>query len=504
MAYSFQLFLDAVGTNWFEDDALLKRILEHHVGSRRYSESALARWGDRVAGPLREHAETSARLENRPRLQHYDGYGRRVDRIFLPDSTLAALTEVEGRERLGAVHGEPFSFYAMSYLYGQNGEAGVMCSLGCTDGLVRVVDAVGAGEAQHEAVQRIRSSTPERVWHAAQFVTEIQGGSDVPANVTRAARDGERWRLRGRKWFCSNVNADYFLVTARPEGAPEGGKGIGLFLMPAYLEDADWRRNGYTVDRLKDKLGTCELATAEMTFDGAVAYAVGPLEHGLSNLMRHVLSTSRFYCVQNAASTLRQAERIASAYTEFRTAFGRRLIDFALVKTHLDRIRRTRHQALACFFELLRLWEDAARGGVEDTRAVDFRILLSLCKPVFTMASTRLTRDAMMLLGGNGIEERFSPLPRLFRDAVIMETWEGPHDVLFTQALRDLRRFEPDPEAFLTRVAGVHAQPLVDALRLALREPDTESSLLQFHRLAPRIVDAFADHALDQADASHS
>lgn len=501
MDYSFRPFLGALGANWFEDDRLLKRLLEHHVGPGRYAQAALQRWGGRVAGPLREYAEASARVENLPRLEHYDGYGRRVDRILLPDSTLAALAEVEGRERLGAVHGEPFSFYAMSYLYGQNGEAGVMCSLGCTDGLVRVIDAVGNGDAQRDAVRRIRDSTPERVWHAAQFVTEVQGGSDVPANVTRAIPDGERWRLRGRKWFCSNVNADSFLVTARPDGAPAGGKGIGLFLVPAYLEDGDWQRNGYTVDRLKDKLGTRELATAELTFDGAVAYAVGPLEQGLSNLLRYVLSTSRFYCVQNAASTLRQAERITSAYTEFRTAFGRRLTEFGLVRAHLEQIRRARRRALACFFELLRLWEDASRADAEDTRAIDVRILLSLCKPVLTMASTRLTRDAMMLLGGNGIEERFSSLPRLFRDAVIMETWEGPHDVLFTQAFRDLGRFDTDPEAFIARIAGDRGRPLGDELGLALREPDAESSVLRFHRLAPRIVEAFADRALDLAGA---
>lgn len=497
MEYSFEPFLDAFVSNWFDDDALLKRLLDHYVGAGRYDAAALEHWGSRVAGPLREQVEVSARIENRPRLEHYDGYGRRVDRIVLPDSTLASLADVAGRERLGAVHGEPFSFYAMTYLYGQNGEAGVLCSLGCTDGLVRVIEAVGSSEAQREAVQRIRSSTPERVWHAAQFVTEVQGGSDVPANVTRAIPDGERWRLRGRKWFCSNVNADYFLVTARPEGSREGNKGIGLFLVPAYLQDGDWQRNGYTVDRLKEKLGTRELATAEVSFDGAVAYAVGPLEQGLSNLLRYVLTTSRLYCVQNAASTLRQAERIASAYTEFRSAFGRRLADFSLVKEHLEAIRRARRRALACFFELLRLRENAAGAGEDDTRVVDYRVLLSLSKPVLTMAATRLTRDAMMLLGGNGIEEEFSSLPRLFRDGVIMETWEGPHDVLFTQAFRDLRRFQVDPGSFIARVAGPRGHALADELRLVLREPEAESSILRFPRLAPQIVDAFADRVLE-------
>lgn len=502
MDYSFQPFLDALGGNWFDDDALLRRLLDHYAGAGRNDAAELERWGSRVAGPLGELAEASARVGNLPRLQHYDGYGRRVDRVLHPDSTLASLAEVAGRERLGAVHGEPFSFYAMTYLYGQNGEAGVMCSLGCTDGLVRVLDAVGSGDVEREAMQRIRDSTPERVWHAAQFVTEMQGGSDVPANVTRAIPDREHWRLRGRKWFCSNVNADYFLVTARPDGAPEGGKGIGLFLVPAYLEEGDWQRNGYTIDRLKDKLGTRELATAEVSFDGAVAYAVGPLDHGLSNLMRYVLSTSRFYCVQNAASTLRQAERIASTYSEFRTAFGRRLTDFSLVRAHLEQIRRARRRALACFFELLRLWEDASGAGEDDNRAVDFRIMLSLCKSVLTMASTRLTRDAMMLLGGNGIEEGFSSLPRLFRDAVIMETWEGPHDVLFTQAFRDLSRFDVDPGSFLNRVAAGGGEAFVDELRLALRERDAESSIIRFYQLAPRIVHAFADRVLGDADAS--
>jgi alkylation response protein AidB-like acyl-CoA dehydrogenase len=231
------------------------------------------------------------------------------------------------------------------------------------------------------------------------------------------------------------VNADYFLVTARPEGGPEGGAGIGLFLVPAYLDEGDWRRNGHTVDRLKRKLGTRELATAEVTLDGAVAHPVGPLDRGLPNLLRYVLNTSRLYCVQSAASTLRQAERIAGAYTEFRTAFGRPVGEFPLASARLDEIRTARRRALAAYFGLLRLWE-------EDS--ADFRILLSLAKPVLTGTSTRLAREAMTLLGGNGIEEGFSSLPRLYRDAVIMEIWEGPHDLLFTQAMRDLTRFDVD------------------------------------------------------------
>lgn len=492
MDYTFQPFLDALGDNWFGDDPLLRRLLDHHAGEGSYDADALSRWGARVAGPLRELAEASAQATELPRIQHYDAHGRRVDRVLLADSTLQALAEVEGREGLGAPHGNPFVFYARGYLYGQNGEAGVVCSLGCTDGLVRVLEALGDAAPHRQAVERIRGSTPERVWHGAQFVTEVQGGSDVPANRTEARREGDHWRLHGRKWFCSNINADYFLVTARPEGAPEEGEGVGLFLVPAYLEEGRPARNGHSVDRLKDKLGTRELATAEVTFDGAVAHAVGPLDRGLPNLARYVLTTSRMYCVQSAASTLRRAERIAESYAGFRRAFGRPIGDFPLVRARLEEITRARQRTLAAYFRLLQLWEEGSP---------DFRIVLSLAKPVLTRTSTRLAREAMTILGGNGIEERFSPLPRLYRDAAIMEIWEGPHDVLFTQALRDLRRFEVDAEAFIGRVAGEGppADEAANELARLLADREALDVTVELRRLAPRIVELFADRALRDA-----
>ncbi len=506
MDYSFEPFIGNLSDNWFDDDPLLRRLLDHYLGSGAYDSAGLSRWGAEVAGPLRELAEGSARADGLPRIEQHDAYGRRVDRILLPDATREALAKVHGREGLGAPHGNPFVFYAKGYLYGQNGESGVVCSLGCTDGMVRALEALGDGEPCREAVQRIRNSSPERIWHGAQFVTEIQGGSDVPANRVEARRDDGEWRLHGRKWFCSNVNADYFLVTARPEGAPEGAEGVGLFLVPSHLDPEAPPRNGHTVDRLKEKLGTRELATAEVTFQGALAWPVGPLDRGLSNLVRHVLTTSRFYCVQSTASTLRQALRVATTYADFRTAFGRPLREFPLVDERLLRIRQASRRALAAYMELLRLWQlargaggrhepdgkggqaglelsdgtsverDSVGGDPVDSdpvegdsaeedpvAAMDFRILLSLCKPVLTMTSTRMTHEAMLLLGGNGIEERFSLLPRLYRDAVIMEIWEGPHDVLFTQALKDLRRFDVNPQAFVHRVLGAGSSKGEDA-----------------------------------------
>lgn len=569
--YSFEPFLRELPDDWYAGDDLLRCLLARRIGDGDAGRSSgtaakedrdpakegrdpaaetggavaeaaerpppavdeeLSRWGREAAGRLRELAETSARPENRPRLRRFDAHGRRVDEIVLPGSTREALDVVEGREGLGAVDDDPFVHYAKVYLYAQNGEGGVACSVACTDGLVRALEALGDRPEHRRAAERVRGSEPGGVVHGAQFVTEIQGGSDVGANRTRAVRDGDARRLYGQKWFCSNINADYYLVTARPEEAPGEEPPVGLYLVPARLE-GERRRNGHTVDRLKEKLGTCELATAEATFDGALAWPVGPEERGMANLLRHVLVPSRIGCVGFCASALRRAERIARAYASFRTTFGRPIDEYPQVDRTLEALSRERARSLAALFRLLDWWEDARAGpaaesgagapdrdrrgagesgsdpgdrdatgtGGEVSPALAFRVMLSLSKAVLTRRTTLLLRRAAMVLGGNGVVEDFSPLPRLLRDAAIMETWEGPPDVLLAQARRDLRRFGPDPEAFARSVAGERAGEAGAALARALGEGDGPGAVFAFEEVAGRLVDGLGDRVLDECGA---
>ena len=491
MTYSFEPFLSSLSDNWYADDELLSSLLARFAAGAAAPDE-LGAWGAAVAGPMRQWAEESARPENAPYLRHHDAWDRRVDEVVLPASTRAALAEAEGAQQLGALHGDPFAFYAKSYLSSQNGEAGVGCSMACTDGMVRVLEALGDRAEHRQAVEEIRGSTRENVVHGAQFVTEIQGGSDVPANRVEARPDGDAFTLHGQKWFCSNINADYFLVTARATGGPEGGRGVALFLVPAWEGGTRGRRQAYTIDRLKDKLGTRELATAEVTFDGARGWPVGPLEEGVATVVSHVLVTSRFCCILSSAAFLRQAERIVTAFTRFREAFGRPIAEFPLVRQTVEEIGRSRRLCLSALFGLIERWPEDPRAVTEE--AVGFRILLSLAKPVLTRRATEGLHEAMMLLAGNGIEERFTPLPRLFRDSVIMETWEGPHNVLLSQALRDLVRFEVDPEELVSRACGESRPELSGALREAMgaaANGDRESTL-SFARLAPELVEGFA------------
>ena len=79
----------------------------------------------------------------------------------------------------------------------------------------------------------------------AQFMTEKAAGSDVGEATLTAVPDGDVWRLYGEKWFCSHADAEVALLLARPEGAPAGTRGLGLFAMPRRLDDGS--RNHYRI-----------------------------------------------------------------------------------------------------------------------------------------------------------------------------------------------------------------------------------------------------------------
>src|SRR5690606_16204596 len=131
--------------------------------------------------------------------------------------------------------------------------------------------------------------------------------------------DDGTWRIFGEKWFCSNIDADVFLMTARPEGAGAGTSGLGLFLVPRHLDDG--RVNGFYVRRLKDKLGTRSMASGECDFNDAVAYHMGPVGSGFKNMMQLVINTSRLFNAVGCVGVMRRALVTARQYAKYRRAF---------------------------------------------------------------------------------------------------------------------------------------------------------------------------------------
>jgi alkylation response protein AidB-like acyl-CoA dehydrogenase len=390
----------------------------------------------------------------------------------------------------GIVDAEPLEQAGLFFLLTHAGEGGHACPVTCTAGLIRALRLHGSHELRERFLPPLLETDYDRCQRGAQFLTEEHGGSDVGANLTRAVRDGDVWRLYGEKWFCSVADADQFVVTARPEDAAEGTPGIGCFLVP---REVDRPPNGFTIRKLKDKLGTRALATGEIVFDGAVAYPIGALEDGFRIAAGVVLNTSRWLNAVGSAAVMRRAYLEAAAFARERVAFGQPIVEFPLVRESLAVMRVEAEAALASSLEVTRLVDSSDEGDV-----AYHRILVNANKFSTSAAATRAIRRGIEVLGGNGTIEDFSVLPRLWRDAIVFESWEGTHNVLCAQVARDLERFGT-LDLVLDRLRG--ADPRIDAALDSLAERMGTYDPLHFRRQLDTLVRAVQAAALVRAEA---
>jgi hypothetical protein len=258
-----------------------------------------------------------------------------------------------------------------------------------------------------------------------------------------------------------------------------GTAGIGCFLVPRLV---DGRPNGFHIRRLKDKLGTRAMATGEIEFEGAVGFPIGRLEDGFRIAVGVVLNTFRWLNALGSTGLMRRAFIEAASYASFREAFGHRIDEFPLVRENLAVMRTEEHAALLSTLELTSLVDS---GETDDVAY--HRILVNANKFSTSLAATRVARRAIETLGGNGTIEDFSPLPRLYRDAIVFETWEGTHNVLCAQVARDLEKYG-SLELVLDRSRGVDNR--VDDALDRIRDAFRESKPLQVRRQVDRLVRA--------------
>ena len=439
--------------NYFSADVGFQRTLEFHWGTEAYGERAgrLYRFGGILATAVDKAVEEANLDANLPRLQRYDEWGTRIEEVIFHPSHHEAGRHIYGSGMLAASAeaGNDLETLSFFYLSSQNGEAGHNCPIACTAGLIKLLRAVGNPALKEKYLGRLLDPDYETHFHAAQFLTEVQGGSDVGANTTVARSfdtDEGTWLLSGEKWFCSNVTADLALTTARVPGQGTGTAGLGLFLVPRRLEDGSL--NNVIIRRLKDKLGTRSMATGEVEFRGAFAYQVGPTEHGFKNVMAHVINTSRIYNAVGVCGIARRAYVAASTYAQHRSAFGHPIIHFPLVQDMLANMRADVAAMLAGTMRMVRLQDEIETGEARAGSIGFLRMALNLNKHRTALLARGVVMRAIELLGGNGAIESFSIMPRLLRDVVVFENWEGTHNVLLAQIQRDMRRYQVE-EAFL-------------------------------------------------------
>ena len=393
----------------------------------------LQRWGDAC--------------EQQPAfLRAFDGWGARVDEVVYPQAwrrlaasaassgLVAVPYEAESLARFGA--DARLVQAALCYLFAP-GTATFLCPVAMTDGAARVLADVGT-EPQRAVLAHLVTRDSAEAWTSGQWMTERQGGSDVGSNAVVAKRDGDGWRLFGRKFFCSNIGSEVALALARPEGGAAGTRGLALFLVRRDLPDGSGNR--YRIDRLKDKLGTRAMATGEVTLEGAHAELVGEAERGFAQ-MTAMLNITRLHNAITAAAIMRRAVMLAGAYAAQREAFGRRLDAQPLHREVLAEMAAEADGALYLMMRMAQLLGRIEAGSADVAEFALFRVGMALAKLYTAKQAVAVTSEAIECFGGQGYMED-TGLPRLLRDAQVLPIWEGTTSVLSLDVLRVLRKSE--------------------------------------------------------------
>lgn len=498
--YATERYAGAVGLNWWSCDPTLQFLMRVHLGAdgMRWAEPHLERAGALMGGPVAERAEATDR--NPPRLEKYDRWGRDVSRVVHSGSFVASKAELiresftspkflQEAQRAGVDPGPLVA--AWSYMLNQ-AEIAMTCVLGTgLDMVVRMAERF-APEDVKRRVSELASDGSDLAGDTAQMFTERTGGSDLAALETTATPHGDAWLLNGFKWFVSNVDGSAYVVLAKPEGAPDGTRGVAPFLV--LRERRDGSRNGIRIRRLKDKLGTKAVASGEVELVDAEAFLLAPDPGGAASAdggshdgrglgrMMELTNGARLGIAMMGVGVARRALVESLCYAREREAFGRPLIEQPLMQRKLADLIVEVEAAQALVFD-----------GYLGPR-------LRIGAPLIKLRAARLgistASDAIEVHGGNGYIEQW-PVARLLRDAQVNTVWEGPDNILCLDVRRAMEKSTAH-EPFLERIDSAidHAPVLglaadqATADLVALRSKQLRQAIEAWQRLDGSVAEA--------------
>jgi putative acyl-CoA dehydrogenase len=450
-----------------------------------------------------------------PRLITHDRYGRRVDEVAYHPSWHALMRWSMGNEvhSLPRTSARPGAWPARSamFMLSASVDAGHCCPVSMATACVPALRATE--EVAAEWVPRVtRTEYDPRLIPAGDktacligmAMTEKQGGSDVRTNTTKAeplgARGGGKpYSLTGHKWFVSAPMCDAFLTLAQAEG------GLSCFLLPRVLPDGT--RNGFYIQKLKDKLGNRSNASAEVEYDNAVAFLVGEEGRGVATIIEMV-SHTRLDVTLISTAMMRLAVAHAVHHARHRKAFQKRLVDHALMQNVLADLCLESEAATALSMRLAGAYDREASSAHD---RLFKRLAMAAGKYWICKRAPGHLYEAMECMGGNGFVEEFI-YPRLYREAPLNSMWEGSGNVICLDVQRALQRTPEAADALLEEVRrAAGASPRLDAatraledeLRAGLADPGDgrrlteriavtlQAALLAQHAPAP-VADAFA------------
>ena len=514
---SFQQSPPSLG-NQYEDDRVLRSYLARVLPEAmlREIEPSLTELG-RLAGEDLYQMQLADRL-NEPTLTQWDAWGNRIDHVEVTplwreaeriavEYGLVATAYEQRHGNLSRVHQ-----CALAYLFTPSTDI-YSCPLAMTDGAARTLLSSENQALIDRAVPHLITRNPEDFWTSGQWMTELSGGSDVGLSETIAVRTGSGsdrvssdvqsptsnvqspsnsklqtqhlelstqhselppWRLYGNKWFASAITSQLALTLARPEGNPPGGPGLALFYLE--LRDESGRLRNIEINRLKDKLGTRKVPTAELNLVGTPAQLVKGTNDGVRNITP-LLNITRLWNGISAVALMRRGVALAADYARRRIAFGAPLSQKPL---HMDTLAGLQAEAEAAFHLAFYVAELTGRAETNQTNAMHVRtgsgsdrversqvstaigsnpvesrfltsatsavhedetLLLRLLTPVMKLTTGKqavvVLSEVIEAFGGAGYVED-TGLPQLLRDAQVLPIWEGTTNVLSLDTLRAL------------------------------------------------------------------
>ncbi len=446
--------------NQYTDDRLLRSWLRRRLPAEVFAkiEPGLQRLGERAVTDMlamERDAET-----NEPVHVPYDPWGRRIDDIVTAPGwkELERVAAEEGIVAHGYLRedGAWSRVHQMARLYLYHPSSAIFsCPLAMTDGAARAIELYGDEELKAKAYRHLISTDPDEFWTSGQWMTEKTGGSDVGRSETVAKPDGKGgYLLYGTKWFTSATTSNMAMTLARIEGAPEGSRGLSLFYLE--LRDDEGRLKNIFVRRLKDKLGTRALPTAELELQGTPARLVGGEGHGVRKIAS-LFNITRIYNAVCALGYIRRGIALARDYAGKREAFGKQLSNQPL---HVEMLADLQVEFEAAFQLVFRMTEllgkDETGTGSDDEGAV-LRLLTPIAKLYTAKQAIAVVSEVLESFGGAGYVED-TGIPKLLRDAQTLSIWEGTTNVLSLDTLRAIEKenaFVPFMKDLGARLASV-------------------------------------------------
>ncbi|KAF8558238.1 acyl-CoA dehydrogenase NM domain-like protein [Imleria badia] len=456
---------------------LLKRVLPSKIANE--IEHDLVRFGMEVNTSVRAISERATP----PRLTQYNHWGQRVDQLDTSEAW-KELKSVFFKEGIPGIfyerkYGEFSRIYGFVKLHMLVGDSHVVgCPISMTDGCARVLELIGTPEMKTTLFPRLISRDPSFAFTSGQWMTERPGGSDVSLTETIAvpteSSGDQMWpayQLDGFKWFSSATDSNVSVALARTGDIKDGSRSLSLFLVPLRTPLIPQPgepipssiSNGIYTHRLKNKIGTHMIPTAELSLKATTAYLLGSLNHGVKNIIT-VLYITRIHSAISGTGHLRKCLEIAIAYSKVRRISGgeQLLTENAVHVAQLASISLV-YRALThlVFGTILFMGKVEANIASKDDESL-LRILTAVVKAFTAEKAVSAMEECMTTLGGMGYMEEVG-IGRSIRDGLVEKIWEGTTSVL---AL-DLVRSASDPTTF--RAFRNWGTKILDSCPLELR-----------------------------------